>query len=140
MIVVPSRTDEVAPGGPVVLGGDGAALTIEAAAFAFACASRLGVSLTVVGTRPTTGAAGDALDETLAGFEQVYPRVAVTRRVVREPIAVGLCDAAEDSTLIVVGGACPEDDPAGAPARLDLLCRARRPLAFVGDCLAGAHG
>lgn len=136
MIVVPSRTDEVRPGGPVVLGGDGAALTVEAAAFAFACASRLGVALTVVGARPGAASASAGPDETVAGFEQVYPNVEVTRRVVSEPIAAGLCDAAPDATLIVVGGACPDISPSGPSVRMDLLCRARRPLAFVGDGLA----
>lgn len=122
MIVVPARTRDVAPGGPVVLGGDGAA--VEASAFAFACASRLEVPLVVVSAR-----SGRSGSEQLAGFERVYPHVEVRRRIVDDSITEGVCAASDDATLIVV----PNVGPEHASARLDLLCRARRPLAFVGN-------
>lgn len=134
MIVVPSRTRDVARGGPVVLAGDGA--DVEASAFAFACASRLQVPLVVVSPRPT--AADDG--EQVAAFERVYPQVEVNRRIIEDSMTDGVCAAADDATLIVVPSARAGARSARASARLDLLCRARRPLAFVGDDLATVTG
>ena len=130
-IVVPARMDDVSPGGPVVLGSDGSPRTVEATAFAFACASRLQVPLVVVNAGlAATAACREGIAATLAGFERVYPNVEVTTRAVGENATAALCSAVTDATLIVVGGgAVPCHD---AAARLELLHRARRPLAFVG--------
>ena len=78
MIVVPSRADEVAPGGPVVLGCDGSPHGLEATAFAFACASRLAVPLVVV-QAPHAGRqlVAGSFCETMVGFRKVYPHVEV---------------------------------------------------------------
>ena len=142
MIVVPARTDHMPPGGPVVLGCDGSAPGLEATAFAFACASRLGVPLVVVqaphaGVRPRDG----SLCETMRSFQRVYPTVPVIPRPAGRSLTSALCAAADDATLIVVAGAWVDAGSVeGGAARLDLLHRARRPLAFVGAGAAGQSG
>ncbi|MGV1027864.1 MAG: universal stress protein [Dermatophilaceae bacterium] len=134
MIVVPAAADSVPSGGPVVLGCDGSAQSLEATAFAFACASRLGVPLVVVkAPHPDAPPHEGSLCETIQGFGRIYPDVPVTARRADESVRSALCTAADNATLIVVTGAwVAGGGPAGAAARLDLLHRARRPLAFVG--------
>jgi nucleotide-binding universal stress UspA family protein len=134
MVVVPARLAEVASGGPVVLGCDGSARTLEATAFAFACAARLEVPLVVVNAgRVASAAAREGIAAMLSSFERVYPGVDVAMRVMSESLPAALCSAAKDPTLIVVGD--DSGDPRARPGphrRLELLHRARRPVAFVG--------
>jgi len=134
MIVVPTRAVPVLPGGPIVLGCDGSAQGLEATAFAFACASRLALPLVVV-KAPHSQATpeGDSLCETMRSFQRVYPQVGVSAHGAGTSLPSALCTAAEDATLIVVAGAWVDARSAeGETARLELLHRARRPLAFVG--------
>lgn len=133
-VVVPARLDDVGAHGPVVLGCDGSPDSVEATAFAFACAGRLQVPILVVNTQPHAAAGGDAhIAATLAGFERLYPSVYVRMLRPADSVVSTLCSAAANATLIVVSGPSVDVDCGPRPVgRLELLHQARRPVAFVG--------
>jgi nucleotide-binding universal stress UspA family protein len=105
--------------GDVVVGVDGSARSVEAVAFAFAEAQRLGTGLLAVSVSPPglldTVPVGvlladdeepepaRALAEVMAGWAEKYPEVPVRRAVVRGNPARALIDLAADAPLLVVG-------------------------------------
>lgn len=104
MVVV--RGDE--PGqGPVVVGVDGTPTSEEAVAFAFAEAALHGTDLVAVHAfadfEPAQQRADETLAERLAGWQEKYPDVRVTREVVRDNPSRALLQYAEHARLVVVG-------------------------------------
>lgn len=112
----------VAHDGPVVVGVDGTPAGEEAIAFAFAEASRHGTDLVAVHTwtdlvleealaggaaaldfAPLEEQAEEVLGERLAGWQERYPDVSVSRHVSRERAARALLRHAERARLVVVG-------------------------------------
>ena len=109
--------------GPVVVGVDGTEVGEDAIAFAFAEASARGAELVVVqawsdlvleAAYAAGGAAAFDLDrlqqqsekllaERLAGWQEKYPDVHITREVVRDRAARALLRHATDAQLLVVG-------------------------------------
>ncbi|MGF0319163.1 universal stress protein [Nocardia fluminea] len=99
--------------GPVVVGVDGSACSIDAIGIAFDEATRRGAALRAVNAwsefyryeaRSTMQAEAEALlSESLAGYAEKYPDVRVERVVVEDRPARAVLDAAEGAQLIVVG-------------------------------------
>lgn len=108
--------------GPVVVGVDGTPTGEAAIAFAFAEASRQETDLIAVHTwtdlvleaafagsaaaldfAPLADQAEELLAERLAGWQEKYPDVSVTRHVSRERAATALLRYAEGARLVVVG-------------------------------------
>ncbi|MFB7873791.1 universal stress protein [Nocardia sp. NPDC056064] len=106
---------ETDPGtrGAVVVGVDGSQCSAEAVAIAFDEAARRDARLVAVhawseffryDARPTMQTQAEALlAESLAGYAEKYPDVAVERVVVEKRPAAAVLGAAEDAQLIVVG-------------------------------------
>ncbi|WP_278265362.1 universal stress protein [Nocardia sp. AG03] len=106
---------ETEPGarGAVVVGVDGSACSAEAVALAFDEAARRDARLVAVhawseffryDARPTMQTQGESvLAESLAGYAEKYPDVAVERVVVEDRPAAAVLAAAADAQLIVVG-------------------------------------
>lgn len=109
-------------GGPVVVGVDGTPVGEIAIAFAFAEASTRGTDLVAVHTwtdllvetafadgaaaldfTPLAQQAEEVLGERLAGWQEKYPDVRVTRHVSRERASRALLRHAEGAALVVVG-------------------------------------
>jgi len=108
--------------GPVVVGVDGTPVGEDAIAFAFVEASARGTSLVAVHTwtdlvleaalaggaaaldfAPLVQRAEEVLRERLAGWQEKYPDVPVSRHVSRERAARALLRHAEHAQLVVVG-------------------------------------
>ena len=107
----------VDPMSPVLLGIDGSPASEAAAGLAFDEASRRGVGLVAlhawsdVGVFPALGEdwreyeqeGHEILAERLAGWQERYPEVAVTRRIVCDRPARWLLDEAAKAQLVVLG-------------------------------------
>ncbi|BDT87319.1 universal stress protein [Nocardia cyriacigeorgica] len=99
--------------GPVVVGVDGSRHGARAVAIAFAEASARGTSLVAVHawtefaryeSRPAMQTEAEALlSESIAGYREIYPEVAVKRVVVEDRPVRAILHAAESAQLIVVG-------------------------------------
>jgi nucleotide-binding universal stress UspA family protein len=123
LMVVRGRPD---PAGPVLLAVDGSKVGEEGVGFAFAEAALREaplVALHVWNTwserayegpgDPLTAVVADAerlreaeqhlLDEAVARWQEVYPQVAVERRLVRSRVRPALIDASQDAQLVVTG-------------------------------------
>jgi len=122
MVVVRGDEDEPPSDGPVVVGVDGLPSSEAAIAFAFAEASLHGADLVAVHTwtdsvadtlllghpeppdfEPAQQRAHETLAERLAGWQEKYPDVHVTREVVRDHPSRALLRHAESARLVVVG-------------------------------------
>jgi nucleotide-binding universal stress UspA family protein len=124
VIVVRGTGADVPPpaAGPVVVGVDGTPTSESAIAFAFAEASARRTGLVAVHTwtdlaletalaggaaaldfAPLEQQAGEVLGERLAGWQEKYPDVPVTRHVSRERASRALLRHAESAQLVVVG-------------------------------------
>lgn len=122
VVVVHDTPDPAAAGGPIVVGVDGSALSTNAIAYAYAQASSRGVGLTVVHAwwleyiEAASAAAVWAADwqhfaqeeealvaESLAGWQEKYPDVAVRRHSVRGLPVEALVRQSENACLVVVG-------------------------------------
>lgn len=124
VVVVPGGPAELAERGHVVVGVDGSATSSPAVGAAFAAASARGVPLTAVHSwtdldlatayavdephaalGPRGAAAGHelVLAESLAGYQERFPDVAVTRVVVADRPVTALLEQAQDAQLVVVG-------------------------------------
>ncbi len=102
---------------PVLVGIDGSAASESAAAIAFDEASRRNVGLVALHAwndadlsdwpendwPATQSAADEVLAERLAGWQERYPDVPVTRTVVRDKPAHQLVERSQDAQLLVVG-------------------------------------
>jgi nucleotide-binding universal stress UspA family protein len=109
--------DHVAPSAPVLLGIDGSPASEAATALAFDEASRRGVGLLAlhawsdIGVFPAQQEAWreyekegrEVLAERLAGWQEQYPDVAVTRRIVCDRPARWLLDESAHAQLVVLG-------------------------------------
>ncbi|MCZ7437467.1 universal stress protein [Micromonospora sp. WMMC241] len=119
-VLIARGTDRAA--GPVVVGVDGSPLSRDAVEFAAGTASARGARLHAVHawTHPTSRGPGDmqplvydegqvrdeeerALTETLAGIDERWPDVPVTREVVHARPVAALTAASRDAQLVVVG-------------------------------------
>jgi nucleotide-binding universal stress UspA family protein len=116
-VVKADSAQQANPTAPVLLGIDGSPASEAATAFAFDEADRRGVELvalhawTDVGVFPVVGMdwhqyedeGHEVLGERLAGWQEQYPDVPVTRRIVCDRPARWLIDEAKRSQLVVVG-------------------------------------
>ena len=122
VVVVHDTLAPASVGGPVVVGVDGSALSTNAIAYAYAQASSRGVGLTVVHAwwlEYVEGASASAIwtadwqhfaqeeealvGESLAGWQETYPDVAVRRHSVRGLPVEALVHESENACLVVVG-------------------------------------
>jgi len=122
LVVVRGDDDSVPAHGPVVVGVDGSPTSEAAVGFAFAEASLYGADLVAVHVwadsladtvllghpdapdfEPAQQRAYETLGESLAGWQEKYPDVHVTREVVRDHPSRVLLHHAENARLVVVG-------------------------------------
>ncbi|TDB94011.1 universal stress protein [Actinomadura sp. 7K534] len=118
VVVVRERHAEGRPDGPVVVGVDGSAASLEAIALAFTEADLRGAELVAVAAWPAeveigpaplldTGSlrefAAERLDRLVAPLRDKYPGVRVRTEVVTGRPREVLLDAAADARLVVVG-------------------------------------
>ncbi|MGZ4592271.1 MAG: universal stress protein [Actinomycetes bacterium] len=153
VVAVRSRPDEEGPGRGVVVGTDGSPVAEAAVGFAFQQAAELAAPLTVVHawTEPVTmsglggaipllhdpeGYASEQqalLAESLAGWADKFPSVAVQARVVRGHPVPALVAASAEAELLVVGchgGSVIRGMVLGSVSQ-GLLHRVHLPLAVV---------
>ncbi|XRQ14463.1 universal stress protein [Actinomadura welshii] len=114
----PAEDGAASPGGPVVVGVDGSAASLEAVGLAFAEADLRGAEVLAVVAWPAEadagpaplvdaeslrGFAGERLDRLVEPWRGKYPGVAVRTEVRTGPPREVLLDAARDAGLLVVG-------------------------------------
>ena len=122
VVAVPAPVDDQPRGGGVVVGVDGSEVSTAAVGFAFETAAALGESLLALHswTAPVRMGAGEMLPvvyetalvddeerrvmaESLAGWAERFPDVAVEQRVLREHPVRALVEAGRVARLLVVG-------------------------------------
>lgn len=132
VVVVPRVWKPSGADRQVVVGVDGSALSREAVEYAFASADRRGGDLTVVHARNGSAwpdEAGLAVAETLAGWQQHFPGVAVRRVIGPGPIEQLLAREADAAGLLVLG---THPGPTAAdPVAWRALAAATCPVALV---------
>lgn len=130
VLVVPRVWKQSGADRQVVVGVDGSALSWEAVGYAFASADRRAGELTVV--HAGSGGADEAgltVAETLAGWQQFYPGVAVSRVIGSVPIEHLLVEQADQAGLLVLG---THAGPGAAdPVAWRTLAAATCPVALV---------
>jgi hypothetical protein len=140
LAVVPRRWRPSSADDSVAVGIDGTELSLEAVAFAFETAARRTGELLVIHSHLTPyRTRGDAswmeracltVAETLAGWDEEYPAVKVTRLVTARPVVDVLAQESENHGLVVLGahaGRTPLDDPVARRAVAAMRC----PVAIV---------
>jgi nucleotide-binding universal stress UspA family protein len=150
VIVVPPRLRPNPAERDVAVGIDGTALSLEAVEFAFRTAADRGGELTVVHSHqlPYRRLAADdgswqeraalTISETLAGWDEEYPNVKVTRMITTRPVVATLARQSEQVGLVVVGahaGPLPIGDPNARHIITELTC----PVAVVAHHVTAAE-
>lgn len=150
VIVVPPKWSPTSPDRAVVVGIDGTPLSLEAVEFAFRTASDRGEALTVVHSHhvPYRRLAADdgtwqeraglTVSETLAGWDEEYPNVKVTRLLTTRPVVDALARESRQAALIVVGahaGPLPIGDPVTRRTIAGMSC----PVAIVAHHVTEAE-
>ncbi|WP_112239278.1 universal stress protein [Kribbella monticola] len=134
----------------VVVGIDGTSLSLEAVEFAFRAAVDHGNDLTVVHSHhvPYRRLAVDdgtwheraalTVSETLAGWDEEYPQVNVTRLLTTRPVVATLARESEHAALLVIGahtGPLPIGDPIARRTIAEMTC----PVAIVAHHITPAE-
>jgi nucleotide-binding universal stress UspA family protein len=134
----------------VAVGIDGTALSLEAVEFAFRTAADRGGDLTVVHSHqvPYRRLTADidswqqraalTVSETLAGWDEEYPNVKVTRMITTRPVVATLAQESRQVGLVVVGahaGPLPIGDPNARRIITELAC----PVAVVAHHVTPAE-
>jgi nucleotide-binding universal stress UspA family protein len=143
VIVVPTRWKPSVDENHIAVGIDGTQLSLEAVEFAFRTASDRGADLTVVHSHHlpyrSLATADDAtwmeragltVSETLAGWDEEYPNVKVTRMPTTRPVVATLARESEQVGMVVVGahaGPLPIGDPVTRRTIAEMSC----PIAIV---------
>ncbi|TDU87909.1 universal stress protein family protein [Kribbella voronezhensis] len=134
----------------VVVGIDGTPLSLEAVEFAFRTAADRGRELTVVHSHhvPYRRLVADdgtwqeraalTVSETLAGWDEEYPQVKVTRLLTTRPVVATLARESQHADLVVVGahtGPLPIGDPVARRTIAEMTC----PVAIVAHHVTPAE-
>ncbi len=148
LIVVPTSWRSVRARRSIAVGIDGSRLSLEAVEFAFRTAAERHADLTVVHSHNLAYAAADdgtwresaglTVSETLAGWDEEYPHVNVTRLLTTRPVVATLARESEDVDLIVVGahtGPLPIGDPVARRTIAEMSC----PVAIVAHHITPAE-
>jgi nucleotide-binding universal stress UspA family protein len=150
VVVVPATWRPSFSEGSVVVGIDGTPLSLEAVEFAFRTAADRGGDLTVVHSHQVPYrrlAAGDGtwqeragltVSETLAGWDEEYPNVQVTRLLTTRPVVATLDREGQHVGLLVVGahaGPLPIGDPVARRTIAEMTC----PVAVVAHHVTPAE-
>jgi nucleotide-binding universal stress UspA family protein len=144
VVVVPEYGLESSRMGRIVVGLEGSRPEEHVLRYAFEHANRRGCELLVIHALPSDAWAGEieahqaAIAEALAGWNEKYPDITVTRRFVEGVPSRVLARATLNAELVVVG----QPGPSLAPFALDrptahaLLKQAGCPIAIVPDALS----
>lgn len=151
LIVLPAGLQPARAERTIAVGIDGSSLSLEAVEFAFRTAAERHADLIVVHShqlayRPPTLAvdgrweerAGLTVSETLAGWDEEYPHVKVTRLLTTRPVVATLACESEYVDLIVVGahtGPLPIGDPVARRTIAEMTC----PVAIVAHQVTPAE-
>lgn len=150
VVVVPAGWGPTAADRSVVVGVDGTPLSLEAVEFAFRTAAERGGDLTVVHSHhlPYRLLAADdnswhehaalTVSETLAGWDEEFPHVRVTRLLTTRPVVEALARESRNVGLVVVGahaGPLPIGDPVARRTIAELTC----PVAIVAHHITPAE-
>ncbi|WP_329000914.1 universal stress protein [Kribbella sp. NBC_00709] len=150
VIVIPTGWQPMPTERGIAVGIDGTPLSLEAVEFAFRTASDRHANLTVVHSHHLAYHAPDGADgswqeragltvsETLAGWDEEYPHVKVTRLLTTRPVVATLARESEDVDLIVVGahtGPLPIGDPVARRTIAEMPC----PVAIVAHHVTPAE-
>ncbi|GAA1521448.1 universal stress protein [Kribbella lupini] len=137
LVVVPRRRPLSAAVNSVAVGIDGTELSLEAVAFAFETAANRNAELLVIHshhtpyrTRGDAASAELTVAETLAGWDEEYPNVKVSRLVTARPVVDVLVRESENHGLVVLGahaGPVPANDPVARRSIAEMTC----PVAIV---------
>lgn len=140
LVVVPRRWRSTVADHSVAVGVDGTELSLEAVAFAFETAAARGAELVVIHSHRTpyrtrhnanwVERARLTVSETLAGWDEEYPTVKVTRLLTGRPVVEALAHESENHGLVVLGshgGQTPLGDPVARRAVAAMTC----PVAIV---------
>jgi len=148
VVVVPRRWRSSPASSGVVVGVDGTPLSLEAVAYAFEVAAGRGSELRVVhsywmrygspyGAHDWLGSAQLTVSESLAGWDEKYPNVRVSRLLTTRPILDTLASESAYAELVVVGahaGAGAIGDPITRRAIAETNC----PIAIVAHTATSA--
>jgi len=151
VIVVPSNWKPSPAERSIIVGIDGTALSLDAVEFGFRTAADRSGDLTVVhshrmpyrmpaATDDSTWQelAGLTVSETLAGWDEEYPNVRLTRLLTVRPVVAVLADECEHVGLVVVGahaGPLPIGDPVTRRTIAEMTC----PVAVVAHHVTPAE-
>jgi nucleotide-binding universal stress UspA family protein len=148
VIVVPTAWRPNPAEHSIAVGIDGTPLSLPAVEFAFRTAAERRTGLTVVHSHHLpyrlpaddvwTERAGLTVAETLAGWDEEFPQVTVTRLLTTQPVVASLARESEHAALIIVGahaGPLPIGDPVARRTIAELPC----PVAIVAHHVTSAE-